>query len=52
MDLVGWLAGTDYTIAREILQRGVAALFLVAFVSAVNQFPALLGVPQVSEVVR
>ena len=43
MDVFGWLAGTDYTIAREILQRGVAALYLIAFVSAVNQFPALLG---------
>ncbi|WP_223695001.1 lipase maturation factor family protein [Leifsonia poae] len=43
MNVFGWLAGGDYTIAREVLQRGVAALFLVAFVSAVNQFPALLG---------
>ncbi|MFP3393604.1 hypothetical protein SB782_33055, partial [Brevibacillus sp. SIMBA_076] len=25
------------------LERGVAALYLVAFLSAVNQFPALLG---------
>lgn len=41
--LTGWLAGDDYTIAREILERGVAALCLIAFVSAVNQFPALLG---------
>ncbi|MGO4536841.1 lipase maturation factor family protein [Leifsonia sp. 2MCAF36] len=41
--LTGWLAGDDYTIAREILERGVAALYLIAFVSAVNQFPALLG---------
>lgn len=43
MDALGWLAGTDYTIAREILQRGVAALYLIAFLSAVRQFPALLG---------
>jgi hypothetical protein len=41
--LTGWLAGDDYTIAREILERGVAALYVIAFVSAVNQFPALLG---------
>lgn len=41
--LTGWLAGDDYTIAREILERGVAALFLIAFVQAANQFPALLG---------
>ncbi|MFF1571941.1 lipase maturation factor family protein [Leifsonia sp. NPDC058292] len=38
-----WLAASDYTVAREVLQRGVAALYLIAFVSAVNQFPALLG---------
>ncbi|MGO4102350.1 lipase maturation factor family protein [Leifsonia sp. YAF41] len=37
-----WNAG-DYLIAREILQRGVAACFLIAFISAFNQFPALLG---------
>jgi hypothetical protein len=43
MDALGWLAGTDYTIAREILQRGVAALYVVAFLSAAAQFPALLG---------
>jgi predicted small integral membrane protein len=38
-----WFATGDYDIAREILQRGVAALFLIAFVSALTQFPALLG---------
>ncbi|ANF33070.1 hypothetical protein A0130_16630 [Leifsonia xyli] len=41
--LTGWLAGDDYTIAREILERGVAAIYLIAFVSAVDQFTALLG---------
>ena len=38
-----WFDAGDSFIAREILQRGVAAIFLVAFVSAANQFPALLG---------
>jgi len=38
-----WFGTDDYVIAREILQRGVAAIYLVAFVSALNQFPALLG---------
>jgi len=38
-----WFAAGDYEIARQILQRGVAACFLIAFVSAINQFPALLG---------
>ncbi|HEY8281393.1 MAG TPA: lipase maturation factor family protein [Leifsonia sp.] len=43
MDVLGWLAAGDYTIAREVLERGIAALYVVAFLSAVNQFPALLG---------
>ncbi|MGO4783010.1 lipase maturation factor family protein [Cryobacterium sp. W22_MBD10_FK3] len=38
-----WFATGDYDIAREILQRGIAAIFLIAFLSAYNQFPALLG---------
>src|SRR5262245_65714830 len=37
----------DYTdglwLVRVLLQRGLAALYLVAFAGAVNQFPALLG---------
>jgi len=38
-----WLAGTDYDLAREVLQRGTAAIYLIAFLSTLNQFPALLG---------
>ncbi|HXD28101.1 MAG TPA: lipase maturation factor family protein [Arthrobacter sp.] len=38
-----WLAAPDYWMAREILQRGVAALFIVAFASTLNQFRPLLG---------
>jgi hypothetical protein len=37
------LTAGDYTISREIIQRGFGVLFLIAFVSAFNQFPALLG---------
>ena len=37
------LEATDYTIAAEVLLRGVAALYFVAFLGAFNQFPALLG---------
>ncbi|RBP64666.1 lipase maturation factor [Brevibacterium sanguinis] len=33
----------DYTIAREVILRGVAAVFLLAFLSTFCQFPALLG---------
>lgn len=36
-------AAVDFEFARQVLQRGIAALFLVAFVSSLNQFPALLG---------
>jgi hypothetical protein len=38
-----WFGTGDYEIARQVLQRGAAACYLIAFVSAVNQFPVLLG---------
>ena len=38
----GW-AAVDFGFAREVLQRGIAALYLVALISPFNQFPALLG---------
>ncbi|WP_022880588.1 lipase maturation factor family protein [Gryllotalpicola ginsengisoli] len=38
-----WLGSSDYVFAREVLQRGVAAVYLIAFISAIDQFPALLG---------
>ncbi|AWB87766.1 lipase maturation factor family protein [Mycetocola zhujimingii] len=38
-----WFAAGDYELARQVLQRGIAALYLIAFISAANQFPALLG---------
>ncbi|OUM45149.1 lipase maturation factor family protein [Arthrobacter sedimenti] len=37
------LAAEDYEVGRQIVQRGVAAVYLIAFLSAVAQFPALLG---------
>lgn len=43
MDWFGWFDAHDSEIAREVLQRGVAALALVAFVSTLNQFRPLLG---------
>lgn len=36
-------AAVDFGFAREMLQRGIAALYLVAFVSTLNQFQPLLG---------
>ncbi|PQZ92982.1 hypothetical protein CQ018_11010 [Arthrobacter sp. MYb227] len=38
-----WLAANDYGIAREIVQRGVALMYLLAFISTLNQFRALAG---------
>ena len=38
-----WFGGSDYELARQVLQRGTAAIFLIAFASTFNQFPALLG---------
>ncbi len=43
VDWLSWLDAPDYEFARQVLQRGVAALFFVAFLSSLNQFPALLG---------
>ena len=39
----GWFGNADYEFARQVLQRGIAALYFVAFLSTLNQFPALLG---------
>ncbi|MFD5213995.1 lipase maturation factor family protein [Microbacterium sp. NPDC058345] len=36
-------AAVDFGFAREVLQRGTAALFFVAFLSTLNQFRPLLG---------
>ncbi|MDX2376005.1 lipase maturation factor family protein [Microbacterium sp. LRZ72] len=36
-------AAVDFGFAREVLQRGIAALFAIAFLSSLNQFPALCG---------
>ncbi|MFD5224136.1 lipase maturation factor family protein [Microbacterium sp. NPDC058342] len=36
-------AAIDFGFAREVLQRGIAALYLVAFLSSLNQFRPLLG---------
>ena len=33
----------DFTFAREVLQRGTGAVYVVAFIAALRQFPALLG---------
>src|SRR3954453_14541251 len=38
-----WLWSPDYGIARFLLERGLAAIYLIAFANALLQFPALLG---------
>lgn len=43
MDWTAWFDAHDYEVARQVLQRGVAALAVVAFVSTLNQFRPLLG---------
>ena len=40
---VDGFAAVDFGFAREVLQRGIAALYLVAFLSTLNQFRPLLG---------
>ncbi|WP_111720877.1 lipase maturation factor family protein [Homoserinimonas sp. OAct 916] len=38
-----WFDATEFIIARQVLQRGIAAIFLIAFLSSLNQFRPLLG---------
>jgi hypothetical protein len=53
-----WFDARDADLAREVLQRGIAALFVVAFLSTLNQFRPLLGengllpVPDLLDAVR
>lgn len=42
-DWVSLLDAHDYTIAREVIMRGVALIYFVAFLSTFNQFPTLVG---------
>src|SRR5688572_29206951 len=35
--------GTDYQVARFVIERGLGMLYLIAFVVAARQFPALAG---------
>ena len=38
-----WFVAADYSSAREVLQRSIAAIYLIAFVAAARQFRALIG---------
>ncbi len=37
------LVAPDYTLARLVIERGLALVYLIAFVVALRQFPALCG---------
>lgn len=43
VEWTAWLDAPEYEFARQVLQRGIAAIYFVAFLSSFNQFPALLG---------
>ena len=43
VEWTAWFDAPEYEFARQVLQRGIAAIYLVAFLSSLNQFPALLG---------
>lgn len=38
-----YFSAEGYELARQVLQRGIAAVYLIAFLNAAAQFPALLG---------
>ena len=38
-----WLSAPDYSISRLLIGRGLAAIYLIAFLVAVRQFRPLLG---------
>jgi Lipase maturation factor len=38
-----WFVAPEYWLARQILQRGVAVVYLIAFIAAARQFRALIG---------
>src|SRR3954465_2504376 len=38
-----WLLAPDYQLGRLLFERALGAIYLLAFLVAANQFPALLG---------
>jgi hypothetical protein len=40
---VEWFIAPDYWLSRLVYQRGLAAIYLIAFLSAATQFRALIG---------
>lgn len=40
---MGWFSAPEYWLGRLVLERGIAAVYLIAFVAAARQFRALIG---------
>jgi len=40
---MGWFSAPEYWLGRMVLERGAAAIYLIAFVAAARQFRALIG---------
>jgi hypothetical protein len=40
---MGWFSAPEYWVGRLVLERGAAAIYLLAFVAAIAQFRALIG---------
>ncbi|QUR65989.1 lipase maturation factor family protein [Mycobacterium spongiae] len=40
---MGWFSAPEYWLGRLVLERGAAAIYLLAFVAAARQFRALIG---------
>lgn len=40
---MGWMSAPEYWLGRLVLERGAAALYLIAFLAAALQFRALIG---------
>jgi hypothetical protein len=38
-----WFSAPDYSLARFVLERGLALIYALGFLNALHQFPALLG---------
>jgi hypothetical protein len=38
-----WLSAPDYSISRLLIERGMAGIYLIAFINAAQQFRPLLG---------
>jgi hypothetical protein len=38
-----WLSAPDYSISRLLIERGIAAIYLIAFINVAQQFRPLLG---------